>query len=846
MDIVVVVVAGLAGMLVVAAFAAPLSGFLGAPQPVLLAVAGLAYGAGALHLGVDPLSGALDGYQRWLTDQLSFDSASLLYVFLPPLLFEMALAVQVRRLAEDWVIVLLMAVIAVAAATAAVGLAVWAVTDAALIATLLLGAAVATTDPSAVVTTFRDIGAPRRLLTLLEGESLLNDAAAIAIFTVLLAAVGAGAGGVGGGALATGFLYQFAVGAAVGIAAGVGASRLYPLLGAVAAAEASLTVALAYGVYILADAGLGASGVVAVVAAGAVTGATGFVRMGPGNWRIVREVWSHIGYWCNALILLIASALTPALLAAVDLRTALLIPVVYLAAMAARALLLFGGLPALERLGLAAPLDLPRKLLVLWGGVRGPVTLVLALSLTEVPGLGGDGAEMGALAAGFALMTLLVNAPTLALVTSRLGLDRLSPGDLALRERIVAGSYERLRRVVANLAAEHAMDADAEAEIQARIAEQARDAVRQAEETAGDERISFGERLRLGLTILAAQESRLVRRAFEEGAIGPRATLHLRLTAERLADAARVGGRDGYEAAAERAMGAGRRMAFAVFLQRRLGIDRPLREAMELDFTAQRETGRNLRELDAYAEANLADMIGGDAAENLRALLAERLAQVRAAIEAHEAQYPDYAAAFDRLFVARAALRRERRQLDRLLADGVIGPELHRDLARELARRERALGRPPRLDLALSAGELIERVPLFADLDPRDRRRVVRRLRSRFVTPGETVVARGERGDAMFFVASGALEMRGEGEPVRLVTGDFFGELALLAPTRQRRTDVVSLGYGRLLTLTRRDIRRLARRAPEIEERVRGAARRQLHLGVAESRDAGRPRAELH
>lgn len=836
-EIVVFALAALSALLAIAAFAAPVARALGAPAPVAVTAIGLAWGLAISGLGLDVAGGQLDPYQLWFVQQLSLDSGAMLYIFLPPLLFEMALAIQVRRLAEDWAIVLLMAVLAVAAATLAVGVSVWLASGVGLIAAMMLGAAVATTDPAAVVTTFREIGAQRRLLNVLEGESLLNDAAAIAIFSVLLVAAHAGPEALTPAALAGGFLFQFGVGAAIGLLAGAGASRLYPLLGGSAASETSLTLALAYGVYIGADQA-GASGVVAVVFAGGVTGATGFVRMGPGNWRATRQVWAQIGWWCNALILLLVASLTPGLLLSLDLVTALMIPVVYVAAFAARAALLFGFLPPLERLGLAAPLDDRRKALVLWGGVRGAVTLVLALSLTEISALGEDAARVGAIAAGFTLLTLLVNAPTLAFVTGRLGLDRLSPGDMALRDRIVAGSYERVRRVIANLAAERALDAEAEAAVQANLAAQAREAVGMGDGSVDREHIPFGERLRLGLAILCGQESRLVRRAFEEGAIGPRATLHLRLAADRLADAARAGGREGYAAAAAAAIRPSPAFRIAVALQRRLRIDRPLRAAMELDFTALRETERNLRALDAFAEVDLAGMIGADAARNLRGALTDRLEDTRAAIEAHQALYPEYAAAHDRLMIARAALRRERTQFERLFADGVIGPELHRDLLRGVDRQERALGRPPRLDLAMSADALLDRVPLFAGLEPKLRRRLARRLKTRFTTPGEVIIPRGARGDAMFFVAFGAVEAQGEDEDdvAVLSAGDFFGEVALLAPTRRRRTEIVSLGFCRLLTLTRREFRRLADRAPALEAAVREAAMGQLSRGFARSR----------
>ncbi len=120
------------------------------------------------------------------------DSEMILYIFLPILLFQTALTLEVRRIVEDIAPILLMAVVAVFVATAFIGFALYplatlfSLTDITLIACLLLGSIVATTDPVAVVAIFRDIGAPARLGRIVEGESLLNDAAAIVIFVILL------------------------------------------------------------------------------------------------------------------------------------------------------------------------------------------------------------------------------------------------------------------------------------------------------------------------------------------------------------------------------------------------------------------------------------------------------------------------------------------------------------------------------------------------------------------------------------------------------------------------------------------------------------------------------------
>jgi CPA1 family monovalent cation:H+ antiporter len=548
--------------------------------------------------------------------------------------------------------------------------------------------------------------------------------------------------------------------------------------------------------------------------------------MGPGNWNTVHAVWTQIGFWANTLILLIVALITPWMLLSLSWTQAALVGIVYVGAFAARALILFGVLPLTARFGHGAPMDRPQRILVFWGGVRGAVTLVLALSLTETPALGAAGPVLGALAAAFTLTTLFVNASTLALLASRLGLDQLSPTDLALRGRIIAGSIERVRSVITDIASARTLEPEALATVEKALGQRRREA--EATGNAESARIPFGERLRLGLAILCGQEARLIRRGFEEGAIGPRATNRLRLIADRISDAARIGGRGGYETAVASAFRSVTSHRIALIMQRYLRWDRPLRSAIELQLTVLMETDRVIRDLQRYDNTTVAPMIGEDAAKNLGELLAWRLERVRAAIAAIDLQYPVYVAALEQALVARTAIRRERQQYLRLHNDGVIGSELRDNLIRGLDRRERAASRPPRLDLALSPEALIDSVPLFNDLNPEQRKKIIRHLRTRFTAPGETVIVAGDRGSEMFFIASGVLEVRSGDGPVQLSSGDFFGEPALFIPFWRRSANVVSKGFSRLLTLSRRDFLRLAKKDPALEELIRRAAESQL------------------
>ena len=176
----------MAAMLVVVSAIQPLARRLGLSDAVLLALVGMLIGAGSAVLLHHGLGGGL-GELAATFAHFPVNSQVFLFVFLPALVFHGALSIDVRRLAHDIAPVLLLAVVAVLATTAAIGFVLQPISGQSLTVCLLLGAIVATTDPSAVIGVFRDIGADARLTRLVEGESLLNDAAAIALFTLLLA-----------------------------------------------------------------------------------------------------------------------------------------------------------------------------------------------------------------------------------------------------------------------------------------------------------------------------------------------------------------------------------------------------------------------------------------------------------------------------------------------------------------------------------------------------------------------------------------------------------------------------------------------------------------------------------
>src|SRR5258706_1034160 len=175
----------LAGLLVLVSLLQPLATRVRLPASVLLAVVGISLGVLSTFVARAEAGSALGSIARVFVD-LPVDSNTFLYVFLPALLFQSALSIEVQRIIEDAGPVLLLAVIAVLVATFVIGVALEPFAGVSLVACLMLGAIVATTDPVAVIGIFADVGAPSRLSRLVAGEALLNDAPAIALFTVLL------------------------------------------------------------------------------------------------------------------------------------------------------------------------------------------------------------------------------------------------------------------------------------------------------------------------------------------------------------------------------------------------------------------------------------------------------------------------------------------------------------------------------------------------------------------------------------------------------------------------------------------------------------------------------------
>ncbi|QDG78980.1 cation:proton antiporter [Labrenzia sp. PHM005] len=793
----------------------PLARRLGLAPSVLLAMVGTLIGIGATYV----LYTAETDYFNSIANIFVYpplDSERILYIFLPLLLFQTSLTLDVRRLFEDWAPVLMMAVVAVFVATGFIGLALYPLAGVPLIACLLLGAIVATTDPVAVVAIFRDIGAPARLGRIVEGESLLNDAAAIVLFVILVGIL-TGQQSLSYSHAAFAFVQSFVGGVILGGLLARVAVSLLPLMRDLPLAQVTLSVALPYGIYVLSDQFAGVSAVVAVVAAGIVFNLYGPARVQPAHWRFLHAVWEQVSFWAASLIFMLAAILIPRLVAGFNPLDILLLIIVIIAALAARAVVIYGLLPVLSILRAGQAVNNKYKIVMLWGGMRGAVTLTLALSVLENPALSDEiSAFVTKLATGFVLFTLLVYGTSLKQLIKLLGLDRLSARDEALRTQYLALSLSDIRQEIETTAKAY--------HIAPRVAEGVMNeyedrAAAATAETNMLEELKDKDRVNMGLIALADREQQLVLDLFHSKTLSGRAVSQFLTITGQIGDLTRSDGRSGYKKATRQPLKFSVGFRFAQFLQRRLRINKPLalRLADRFEFLmVYRILGDAL---ETFNEQEIRPLLGDRVADILKETLATRQSETLTAIEALRLQYPDYADALENKFLRMAGVRLEETAYEEARDQMLIGPELHSDLLRDVERVRRACGIRPKLDLGMKTKELVRGHPLFEGLPKEQQKAIMKMMRPQFATPGETLIRAGERGDAAYFIASGAVEVRTASDTVRLGRGDVFGEIALMTGGR-RSADVVALGYCHLLSLNAQDFKLLLDKYPDLKAHV--------------------------
>jgi CPA1 family monovalent cation:H+ antiporter len=372
----------------------------------------------------------------------------ILGLFVPPLVFEGALYINWRRFRENLVPILLMAVVGVLLSTLIVGgviLGIDATLEAAadalkipnmddlisipLAAALAFGALISATDPVSVITFFRSLGVSRRLSVLVEGESLLNDGTSIVIFNLAVALGGITAvnhAGDNGQVTLPRLVWEFGYVAIGGIIIGliVAALAHFVFIRFLndRLVETTATMLIAFGSYATAES-LHLSGILAVVAAGIFTGNQIPAHTTPDTKIVLYNFWEVVSFITTSLIFLIIGWEIDISMVLLPQNITLILSAV-IAILVARALVVYGISLVSGWLGTYIPLSYRHVLF--WGGLRGAISLALALSLgTGTFGRAVDN-QLQLMTFSVVLFTLLVQGTTIDSLIRKLGLARRS------------------------------------------------------------------------------------------------------------------------------------------------------------------------------------------------------------------------------------------------------------------------------------------------------------------------------------------------------------------------------------------------------------------------------------
>ncbi|HYU50687.1 MAG TPA: Na+/H+ antiporter [Candidatus Limnocylindria bacterium] len=318
--------------------------------------------------------------------RISLEPELVLLVFLPPLLFSAAVATPIRDLRANiaplvrlsiGLVVFTMVVVAAVAQLAVPGLG-WA-------AAFTLGAIVAPTDALAATSVFRRLGAPRVVVTLVEGEALFNDATALVAYRAAVLAVG-------GSFVLSQALAGFVVAAVGGIIIGVFVGRV---AGEILRrlddppVEVAISLVIPFAAYLPADR-FGLSGVLAAVTAGLVIGSRLGTILTPNSRILWLSTWKMIGFILNGFAFVLLGLALPEITQELGGRPALevvgLVVLVCSVVLVSRLVWVFATslLPGSPRQAIArrdARLATRLTFVVSWSGLRGAVSLAAALAL---------------------------------------------------------------------------------------------------------------------------------------------------------------------------------------------------------------------------------------------------------------------------------------------------------------------------------------------------------------------------------------------------------------------------------------------------------------------------------
>lgn len=357
----------------------------------------------------------------------SIDPHLILYLFLPTLIFEAAYALHLHTFKKSLGNALILAVPGIVVAIIITALCVmminslgWGLGGWTWMIAFLFGAIISATDPVAVVAILKEVGASKKLSTITESESMLNDGTAIVIFMTIFAAI---VGNASGGNAFIEFLRVVLGGIVVGGLIGWLIIAWIKRVFNDALIEITVVIGAAYLTFFLAENIFHVSGVIAVVTFGISMAGPGKTRISPGVTHFLHEFWELAAFIANTLIFIIVGVVI-AQQVNYTLNDLIVLLIVYVGIHVARLCAIYFFYPLMKKIGYG--ITFKDSIVLWWGGLRGAVGLALALIVAIEEKIPLEvRSQVLSLTAGIVILTSLINATTVKWLIDKLGLSKI-------------------------------------------------------------------------------------------------------------------------------------------------------------------------------------------------------------------------------------------------------------------------------------------------------------------------------------------------------------------------------------------------------------------------------------
>lgn len=790
-------------LLTIAMIAAGFERRLPVPYPVILVIVGFILSLLSTHT---PILNSLQNTH--LTPEL------VLFVFLPALIFESAFNLDARKLIQELVPILVLAIPALLISTFIIGIGTWWMLDISLIIALLFGALISATDPVAVISLFKELGAPQRLTVLVEGESLFNDATAIVLFHILLGLALSDTLHWSDTAFAViEFLWVFLGGIFIGLLIGMIVSGLMNFFDLNGSGFVILSLILAYTSFIIAEHYLHVSRVMAVLSAALCLGSYGVSRLSNANAARLKETWEFFALVFNSLLFLLVglSENGTALLENID---AILIAAFIV--LFARALVVYPLVPMTTKLFSLPNISMNERHIMWWGGLKGGLAITIVLSIPY------DLAErdfLVYLTLGVVLFSLIINASTIRPLMVRLGLSNLNKDEKLELQRGLLDSEEHIKQSLLLFSESGLLNQKAHQEIENHYRESVtivppkKIQVEQEEEV----RNIFLKALRLEFTELDKLN--------DIGILPAYAFLDLRNSLQRDREYWVDWAPDSpitpdkqqeniFSKIEREILGRLREHDWASGFISWYQSQR-LEQSLHYDIASVLMYEKVLSYLEETTENN----------QHARSIVIdtyrERLLRRRKHFDDVETEFPDFYHQFQIRLFERSALLNAEKSLQKLHNRGQIGAKAMNHIQAQLEAALLSLPEKINVTPQLNIAELIHSNPLFSELSDPVLEKLAKHTKKVVYLENDVVIAETEKGDSMYFIIQGRVRVsqRDESDGQQNIAvhgvGEFFGETSMLGDSVRIAT-VTASGPLILLRMRERDMMKLIENDDEV------------------------------